>query len=240
MRGTAHLWFGLALAGIVLGGCGTKRPPAADAAPAARDLPAPPAPSGRDASHGITHTVSRGETLYSIARAYGKEVEELARINNLADASRLEVGQQLFIPGATEHRSGLPAVAGGDRSRVILAWPVRGEILSPFGAPRPGRTHEGLDIRGRNGEPVVAAAAGKVIFSGTMRGYGKVVILDHGGGLETRYAHNKKLLVRAGQRVSRGQKIATVGHTGNATGDHVHFEVRRNKVAVDPVRYLGN
>ena len=124
---------------------------------------------------------------------------------------------------------------------LSLAWPVRGkEILSPFGVPRSDHRHAGLDIRGKAGDPVTAAAAGKVTYSGTMRGYGKTVILDHGGGLETLYAHNKKLLVSVGERVSRGQKIATVGRTGNATTEHVHFEVRRNQVAVDPLRYLGS
>jgi murein DD-endopeptidase MepM/ murein hydrolase activator NlpD len=86
----------------------------------------------------------------------------------------------------------------------------------------------------------MASAAGRVTYSGTMRGYGKVVILDHGNGLETLYAHNKKLLVNVGKRVSRGQKIATVGRTGNASTEHVHFEVRRNKGAVDPLKYLGS
>jgi murein DD-endopeptidase MepM/ murein hydrolase activator NlpD len=176
--------------------------------------------------------VRRGDTLYSIARAYGTEVDDIAKANGLRDVNRLDVGQRLLIPGAAATREVPSSDTTGSRDAASLAWPVRGEILSTFGAPRPGRRHAGLDIRGRRGDPIVAAAAGRVTYSGTMRGYGKVVIVDHGGGLETRYAHNKKLLVRAGERVSRGQRIATVGRSGNATGDHVHF--------VDPLRYLGS
>lgn len=127
-----------------------------------------------------------------------------------------------------------------DRQALALSWPVPGrEILSPFGAPRRGHRHTGLDIRGRQGEPVTAAAAGKVVYSGKMQGYGKTVILDHGGGIETLYAHNDRLLVTVGDVVSPRQRIATVGRTGNATTEHCHFEVRRNGVPSDPLSYLG-
>jgi murein DD-endopeptidase MepM/ murein hydrolase activator NlpD len=194
----------------------------------------------------ISHIVRSGETLWSISRAYDQTVKSLAEANNLSDANRLRVGQRLLIPGATTTRR-VPStdlhVPNGGRSRdqgPALAWPVRGrEILSRFGASRRTHRHTGLDIRGKGGDPVTAAAAGSVTFSSSMSGYGKTVIINHGGGLQTLYAHNRALLVHLGEHVSREQKIATVGRSGNASTEHCHFEVRRHKVAVDPLTYLS-
>jgi len=172
----------------------------------------------------VIHRVAPGDTLWSIARSYGTTVAEIAAANDLADVDRIRVGQELRIPG------GMPGSA--------LAWPIRGEILSGYGTPRGGHRHAGVDIRGKPGDLVTAAAAGKVVYASTMRGYGRTVILDHGDGLETLYAHARDLLVHVGDRVSSGDAIARVGRTGNATTEHCHFEVRRDDVPVDPLRYL--
>ena len=98
--------------------------------------------------------------------------------------------------------------------------------------------HYGLDIAVPTGTPIRAAAAGRVTFAGRRGGYGYLVIIDHGKGVETRYAHNSKLLVSAGDRVERGQIIARSGNTGNSTGPHLHFEIRYRAKAVDPYKYL--
>jgi murein DD-endopeptidase MepM/ murein hydrolase activator NlpD len=98
--------------------------------------------------------------------------------------------------------------------------------------------HEGIDFSALPGTPVVAAAAGKVINAETHSQYGKLVEVDHGNGLVTRYAHNSELLVNKGDLVVRGQAIATVGSTGRSTGPHLHFEVRLNGVAQSPARFL--
>jgi murein DD-endopeptidase MepM/ murein hydrolase activator NlpD len=118
-----------------------------------------------------------------------------------------------------------------------LAWPVSGPVTSPFGW-RWGRMHEGIDIAVPTGTPVHAAAAGVVIYAGWMDGYGNFVILDHGGGIATAYGHNTSVAVAVGQSVSQGQVIAYAGSTGHSTGPHVHFEVRVNGSAVDPLGYL--
>lgn len=124
-----------------------------------------------------------------------------------------------------------------------LYWPVRGRISSEFGwrthpVFKSRRFHSGLDIAAPYGTPVAAAAGGTVILSGWVGGYGKTVIIDHGGGISTLYGHNSSLLVKEGAKVRAGQTIAKVGSTGLSTGPHVHFEVRRDGEAVNPHDWL--
>ncbi|WP_305046248.1 M23 family metallopeptidase [Geoalkalibacter sp.] len=124
-----------------------------------------------------------------------------------------------------------------------LGWPTRGWVTSSFGmrnSPFSGRRklHEGLDIAARTGAPVFATADGIVSRSETAPGYGKLVVVDHGYGYRTFYAHNSRNLVRVGERVRRGQKIAEVGNTGSSTGSHVHYEVRLNNVPLNPRKFL--
>jgi len=118
-----------------------------------------------------------------------------------------------------------------------LGWPVVGPVTSGFGI-RWGRMHEGIDIGVGSGTPVHAAAAGTVVYAGWMSGYGNIVVLDHGNGLSTAYAHNTSLIVGLGARVGKGFVIALSGSTGHSTGPHVHFEVRVNGAPVDPLGYL--
>ena len=114
-------------------------------------------------------------------------------------------------------------------------------MVSRFGEPRRTHRHAGLDISGRHGQKIVAAAPGRVIYSDDrMRGYGNTVILDHGKGYQSLYAHNSRLLVRAGEKVAQGQPIAVMGKSGNATGEHCHFEIRKDRVPVDPMPYLSS
>ena len=130
----------------------------------------------------------------------------------------------------------VPAPTGA-ASAAGYVWPVHGVLTSYYGW-RWGRMHEGIDIAVSNGTPVVAAAAGTVIVAGWMGGYGNLVVVDHGGGVSTAYGHNTSVAVGVGQQVAQGQLIAYSGNTGNSTGPHVHFEVRINGAAVDPLGYL--
>lgn len=118
-----------------------------------------------------------------------------------------------------------------------FSWPVAGTISSKFG-PRGNSFHDGLDIAAPLGTPILAATNGEVIYSGALRGYGNLVILRHRDGYVTVYAHNQKNLVKEGERVRRGQVIARVGQTGRASGPHLHFEVRKDNLARNPLRYL--
>ena len=127
---------------------------------------------------------------------------------------------------------------------VPTLWPVRGLVTSPFGARTSpygeGREmHPGIDISASYGSPVTVAGNGAVIFAGRDPGYGGVVIVAHGGQLDTLYGHLSALYVREGQSVRRGQAVGAVGATGRATGTHLHYEVRVNGAPVDPRRYLG-
>ncbi|QXM06977.1 peptidoglycan DD-metalloendopeptidase family protein [Crassaminicella indica] len=118
-----------------------------------------------------------------------------------------------------------------------LRNPTRGVLTSPFGW-RWGRKHTGIDIGAPRGTPVKAADGGVVIFAGWKGRYGKCVIIDHGANTQTWYAHNSSILVKVGQRVYKGQVISKIGSTGNSTGPHLHFEVRKNGVPVNPLRYV--
>jgi murein DD-endopeptidase MepM/ murein hydrolase activator NlpD len=110
-------------------------------------------------------------------------------------------------------------------------------VTSPFGM-RWGRMHEGIDIGAGYGTPIMAAASGVVIYAGWLGGYGNLVVIDHGGGLATAYAHQSQIAVAQGQAVSQGQVIGYIGCTGHCYGPHLHFEVRVNGQAVDPLGYL--
>ena len=189
---------------------------------------------------GVLHTVRQSESLWEIARDYKVDVDTIVQANNLTDPGRLQPKQELVIPGAK------PRVIAGQQRRPLVAngrlqkafeWPVHGPISSRFGR-RWGRMHEGLDIAVNTGTPVKAAAAGKVTFAGWNGAYGYLVKIDHGNGVETRYAHNSRLLVKAGDKVTAGQVIARSGNTGRSTGPHVHFEIRLNGRAYNPLDYL--
>ena len=124
---------------------------------------------------------------------------------------------------------------------VPTAWPVRGPVTRGFSSPGSVAApyHPGLDIAAPTGSPVLAAGNGTVTFAGTDPEYGNLLIIDHGLGLESRYGHNTRLSVRVGDRVTRGQPIATVGSTGNSTAPHLHLEIHKDGVPVDPRKYLN-
>ncbi len=125
----------------------------------------------------------------------------------------------------------------GRVSGAGLSWPVRGSITSGFGS-RWGRLHAGIDIGAGTGAPIRAAKAGEVIFAGSMSGYGNCVIIDHGGGLSTLYAHQSRIGTNDGARVEGGEVIGYVGSTGHSTGPHLHFETRVGGSPQNPMRYL--
>jgi murein DD-endopeptidase MepM/ murein hydrolase activator NlpD len=164
----------------------------------------------------------------ALADARASREEYLAEVNALAVESAAL---------AARIRSAQTGSSGTGVSSSGLIWPVSGPVTSGFGM-RWGRMHEGIDIAVPTGTAVHAAASGTVIHAGWLGGYGNLVVIDHGNGLATAYGHNSSIVVGVGQSVSQGDTIALSGSTGNSTGPHVHFEVRVNGAAVDPLLYL--
>ena len=182
----------------------------------------------------IVHQVQRGDALSSIARMYGTNVDAIRRANNL-NGDRIFAGDKLII---TDYKRGPFSLGRGS-----LIWPVNGRITSNFGwrnhpIKKTRLFHNGLDIAVPSGTPVKAAAAGEVVHSGWMNGFGYTVIVDHGRGVETLYAHNSKVSVAKGSMVNKGQQVALSGNTGLSTGPHLHFGVLQNEKPLNPKNYL--
>lgn len=208
---------------------------------------------------GIFVKVHTGDTIAEIAEKYGVYKEAILSANSLTWNDHLKPGSEIFVPGAkpvmeeqpreekrpSRERQVNPFVRSVHSFRPTrgFGWPVAGSISSPFGwrmNPFGGRGdfHTGLDISAHYGTRIAAAASGRVVYTGWMSGYGKVVVIEHGNGYTTLYAHCSRLLCSPGQTVNRGDVIAAVGATGRATGAHLHFEVRINGNPVNPLGVL--
>ncbi len=204
---------------------------------------------------GVLHTVKRGETLGAIAKKYGSDVEKILAANRVASASQIQIGEDLVIPeGRPPVVTRTPAPAApprlGDVRDVFkppaeappgqaadgadLVWPTDQKRINQYFKVR----HAGLDINGNLTNATYAVDAGIVTFSGwNSGGYGNMILIDHGNGMVTRYAHHSKLYVKAGDQVLKGQTIGMVGSTGRSTGPHLHFEIYVNGKRVNPLTY---
>jgi lipoprotein NlpD len=204
------------------------------------------------------YVVKARDTLYSIALEHGVDYRDLAQWNALDDPTRIRVGQLLRVR-AEESRVTVGRASLGERleARALEApppapiaapvakespkeaasefvWPAKGKLLAGFSEPR----SKGIDIDGKPGDPIVAAAAGRVTYIGTgIPGLGKLVVIKHDNGFITVYAHNRSILVKEQQHVDRGQKIAELG-ASDADRPKLHFQIRKGSAAVDPLRYL--
>lgn len=199
---------------------------------------------GRDEA--LEHTVRRGETLYEIAWRYGRDYRRLARWNNLGDGSLIYPGQVIrltppatgrAVPGDRRTGSAPPLPTIPRQASPGFRWPTRGRVEVGFGG-RPG-SGTGVLIGGRAGQPVTAAAAGRVVYSGSgLIGYGQLIIIKHNDTYLSAYGHNSSLLVKEGDSVRTGQRIATMGE-GPGRQPRLHFEIRRNGKPVDPQTLLS-
>jgi lipoprotein NlpD len=196
-------------------------------------------------SRPVEHVVRPGETVYHIAHAYGVSVQRLLEVNHLSDSRDLRVGQSLLIPGSYTYASlgGAESSSGAlwnvPRAPRQFAWPLwSGTVTSGFGM-RHGAMHQGIDIAAPAGTTVHAADAGVVAFAGRLNGYGNTVIIRHSDNYATVYGHNARILVSEGSAVARGQSIAEVGTSGRTTGPNLHFEVRYDNHAYNPLSYLA-
>ncbi|NIP39130.1 MAG: LysM peptidoglycan-binding domain-containing M23 family metallopeptidase [Candidatus Dadabacteria bacterium] len=173
------------------------------------------------------HIMKQGETLYRISRKYGVSVGKLIELNNIEDHTDIEIGRLIRIPGSAKHAQ--------------YEWPLKGRLTSKYGK-RGRRLHSGIDISADKGTHIKAVADGLVVKSSNrIKGYsnyGRVVEIYHGSGITSLYAHNKKNLVKKGTCVRKGQSVAEVGSSGNATGNHLHLEIRKDGNPVNPLIYL--
>ncbi|RNC28811.1 MAG: Murein DD-endopeptidase MepM [Candidatus Dichloromethanomonas elyunquensis] len=197
----------------------------------------------------VTNTDSKLTSGKSIIKQQGKDGEKVVTYNyiekNGSIVDKQVVKEEVVTQAVKQIIAKGPALAPvyvgttsrGSGSISGLIWPISGPITSYYGY-RHGRFHSGIDIDGVTGQPYAAAAAGTVTLAGWDGSYGYCIVIDHGNGVATRYAHSSKLLVHVGNTVSKGQTIGLVGSTGNSTGSHLHFEVIINGGTVNPLSYL--
>ena len=193
-----------------------------------------------------THIVRSGETLYAISWRYGKDPADVARWNNLGDGSLIYAGEVLRLTppaggsrataGTTRRPAPRPLPKIPDQPSPSWSWPTSGSINVNFGGkPGPGT---GVLINGRDGQPIRAAASGRVVYAGSgLIGYGQLIIVKHNDTYLSAYGYNKSLLVKEGQEIQKGQRIATMGE-GPERKPRLHFEIRRNGKPVNPRQYL--
>lgn len=200
------------------------------------------------------HIVEKGETLYSIAWQYGYDVRDVAQWNRIQAPYTIYPQQKIRLVKTHHAKPQMPAAKRAKTSKttrnshvknsnktkttskISWQWPTNGKIIGRYSARDSGK--KGLDIAGRMGQRIYAAAGGEVVYSGNgLRGYGKLVIIKHNDTYFSAYAHSNRLFVKEEQKVQKGQHIADMG-SSEAERVMLHFEVRRNGKPVDPLRYL--
>jgi len=199
---------------------------------------------------GVAHKIVRGENLGAIAKKYGVEETIILKTNSLAAGDKLAVGQKLVIPGGRRITYAVPTAStysGLSALRDLIAppgtapaankmnWPTVGSRITQYYSWR----HYAIDIANKLGTPIYASDAGTIEFAGWTTGYGNNIIINHGGGKKTRYAHLSKFYVEKGQKVGKGDAIAAMGSTGWSTGPHLHFEVIINGRQYNPLNYIS-
>ncbi|MDP8265556.1 MAG: peptidoglycan DD-metalloendopeptidase family protein [Candidatus Aceula meridiana] len=186
------------------------------------------------ASRGIYHTVKSRETLWSIAKGYGVSVEEIVKANHIPNAAHIERGQLILIPGATTTAKIVSSQEAFEDDE--FQWPIKGKVVSYFGDKKTYWTNNGIDIRSSFGKEVYPARGGEVVFADFLSGYGYAVIVDHGDSYDTVYAQNSEILVSIGDFVTKKVPVAKVG--GDDSLAFLHFEVRKNSIASNPLYFL--
>ncbi len=178
----------------------------------------------------IYHRMERGETLWRISKIYNCSLEELVRINRVADVRKIETGQLIFIPGIKGNLKRVKKITIDKFEDFI--WPVRGKVISYFGQNFNNAVNKGINIIASSGSPIVASRSGRVSFyTQDLAGLGKTIIIDHQDGFLTVYAGVSSVSVKVGERVSQGKKIAK-------QNNYLHFEIRKGHLPQNPCYYL--
>ena len=245
----------------LLTGCASGGPaPVSDRTSAGSPAPVSTRTSAQASAGAGYHVVQRGDTLYSIAWRYGRDWRDLAARNRIPEPYVIKPGDRLYLEGTAPRAvaTARPQSSAGSRQQPAAAprpaptrappsvpaaaelkwtWPVDGEVVRAFSAGGP-RPNQGLDMRAREGSALQASAAGEVVYAGSgLRGFGQLVIVKHDEHWLSAYAHNSPTLVREGQRVSLGDRLAVLDGSSERSRV-VHFEIRRQGSPVDPVSIL--
>ncbi|MFA5116066.1 MAG: peptidoglycan DD-metalloendopeptidase family protein [Candidatus Omnitrophota bacterium] len=229
MRSRQSLYSGLiAILSLFLIGCATTAP-----TPSATSIPAK-----TQGTAGNYYKAKKGETLWRIAKKFNVDLEELAKLNHISDAAKIETGQLLMIPPAGSGGYGDLAKTNGNEDFI---WPLKGEVIGRFGERTNNILNKGLNIRAPYGEEVVASRSGIVSYCGeNLKSFGRTVIIDHGDGFLTVYARNAQLFVKTGDKVAQGVAIGKVGSAGKDKTAFLHFEIRKGHKPQNPYYYLAN
>ncbi|MFC1703411.1 peptidoglycan DD-metalloendopeptidase family protein [Candidatus Omnitrophota bacterium] len=185
---------------------------------------------------GIYHKVAPQETLWRIAKTYNIELDEIIRVNRIPNAAKINKGQLIFIPGATEQRRMQTVKTTAGRYERFI-WPAKGKIIAYFGQKFNGRETKGINIRLLSEENIFASRSGRVSFSGEIKGYGKSIIIEHGDNLSSVYTNNSNVLVKPRDYVEQGMIIAKASRS-RSTSNYLHFEIRKENKPQNPLHYL--
>lgn len=215
------------------------------------------------------HVVEKGETLYSISRMYKTDIFTISRVNKIMNVNAIYEGQSLRVDkhlvknksskkdlkneNIKKQRKKTLNKSSGKKSnskktkpsnnKIIeskFIWPIKGKLISKYGKSSEGFFNDGINIDSKLNQNVMASSDGKVIYSGNeIPGYGNLVLIKHSSNWVTAYAHLNKVFIEKGEKVKKGEKIGLVGRTGNVSKPQLHFEIRKGKNAVNPLKYLS-
>ena len=202
------------------------------------------------------HKVAKGETLYSISRYYETTVFTLAKYNNIKNVNNIKVGKELIIPKRSEKIKKIKRkkwdsnfkkkkIEKNNKAKVKdklnsnFIWPVKGKLISKYGKSKEGFYNDGINIDSKKGTRVISSQAGKVIYCGNeIPGYGNLILIKHSKNWITAYAHLNEVFTKKGKNVRKGEMIGSVGNTGNVRSPQLHFEIRKGKESVNPLKLL--
>ena len=196
-------------------------------------LPLPPAPVV-EKPKGVYHKVAKQESLWRIAKTYGVSMDAIVKANNIPNAAVIEENQLVFVPGANEVLKVALEKPGGKPDE--FAWPLKGRVISFFDDVKGQSVNHGIDIMGAQGEQILAARDGRVVFAEYLGGYGYTVILDHLDGFYSVYARQSDVAVKSGETVVKGASLGRLAKSGRLA--FLHFEVRKMDEPNNPLYYL--
>ena len=202
------------------------------------------------------YTVKKGDTLYSISRKFKTDLFSLSVLNKLNNVNQIKVNQKILIPEnilkpkkikqkekplqKTENKKIIKKKLLTNKVDTDFIWPVKGKILNSFGSETPGFFNDGINISSNLGTSVKASLDGEIVYSGNeIPGYGNLILIKHSKNWITAYAHLEKIVKKKGNYVKKGETIGLVGKTGNVSEVQLHFEIRKGKEAVNPLKYLS-